>query len=309
MKLSTAVGYRPSDYLSEEARYLAVADAGFRYVNYDFPNFATSMDYMCDEWKSVSLAHLEKMKHASLTPVQAHGPYVFPLAEELRTAFAAACIRTIECCGVMGIPQIIMHPDARKGMSYDQFLSENREFFRLLIPAAEKYGVMILIENIGQFCDPHFVHDGKELRRMIEEVEHPLFAACWDTGHANHIMSDQSESLRCLGRLLKGLHINDNLGDLQPPNNHWRIDMHTLPLFGTTNFDGIIHTLKEIGYTGYFNFETDRPLPESRRVPFAADGMPIDKISSILPEVRRHTLKLTHTIGKLMLEAHGCYEE
>lgn len=81
--------------------------------------------------------------------------------------------------------------------------------------------------------------------------------------------------------------------------------MHTLPLFGTTNFDSVIHTLKGIGYTGYFNFESDKPLPQSRRTPFAAS----EKINAILPEVRRHTLKLTYTIGRLMLEAYDCFEE
>ncbi len=313
MKLSTAIGCRFSDFPTEEARYRAISDAGFRYVNYDFPSFSisdpTGMDYMCEDWKNAALAHLEKMKQASLTPVLAHGPYCFPMPDEARELLLAACRRAIESSGVMGIEQIVLHPHAEKGMSYDRFLSENRAFFRELIPSAEKHGVMILIENIGQFCDPHYVRDGKELRRLIEIMEHPLFGACWDTGHANHIMNDQSESLRDLGALLKALHINDNLGDLQPRNKHWLIDMHTLPLFGTTNFDGIIHTLKEIDYTGYFNFETDRPLPENRRTAFKADGMPTSKINTLLPEVRRHTLKLLHTVGRLMLEAHDCYEE
>ena len=270
MKLSAATLDRPSDFPNEDALYLALSDAGFRYVEYGFTNFSASnpsaMDYMCDDWKLIALTHLEKMKRAALTPIQAHGPCAFPSDREARKRFIDACSRTIECCSVMGIPQIVMHPDAYKGMSYDQFLNVNREYFRALIPAAEENNVMILIENIGQFCDPHFVRDGKELRRLIEEVDHPLLGACWDTGHANHIMDDQSESIRCLGSLLKGLHVHDNLGDLQPPRKHWRIDMHTLPLFGTTNFDAIIHTLKEIGYTGYFNFESDRPLPESRSV-------------------------------------------
>ena len=305
MKLSTATGGCPSDYSIEAARYQSIKEAGFQYVNFDFPNFSlkapTGMDYMCDEWRKVVRGHLERMNAAGLTPVMAHGPFCYPMPAEARKPLIAAVIRTIECCGEMGIPQIVLHPDARKGMSYDQFLSENREFFRALIPAAEKTGVTILIENIGQFCDPHYVHDGAELRKMIETVEHPLFAACWDTGHANHIMDDQCESLRTLGGLLKGLHVNDNLGDLEPKEKHWMIDMHTLPLFGTVNFDGIIRTLQEIGYTGYFNFETDRPRYHN----FKEE----DKLAAIMPELRKHTLGLLHTAGRLMLEAYDCYEE
>jgi len=313
MKLSTCTGSRLSDFPCEEARYRAIADAGFRYVNYDFPNISfsnpTGMDYMSDHWKQVSLAHLEKLNRANLTPVMAHAPCVFPLPEAFRPAFLAATIRTIECCGVMGIGQIVVHPDAWKGMSHDEFLNANRSFYHELIPTAEKHNVTILVENIGQIRDPHFLRSGKELRQLIEAIDHPLFAACWDTGHANHLMNDQSESIRELGSLLKALHVNDNIGDLMPPEKIWRVDMHTLPLFGTVNFDGVIHTLKEIGYTGYFNFEVDRPLPSDRRAPFHADGVRIEKLAGILPEVRAHSLRLLHAIGRLMLEAYDCYEE
>ncbi len=313
MKLSTATGGRPWDFPTEEARYRVIADAGFRYINYDFlgmpRNAPRSMDYMSDEWEQVALSHLEKMKQAGLTPVQAHAPMMFPLPAELRQPFWDATIRTIECCGVMGIPHIVVHPDAWQGMSHDEFLSVNREIYRALIPAAERHNVTILIENIGQVRDPHYLHDGRELRQMIEAVDHPLFGACWDTGHANHNMDDQSESIRVLGSLLKGLHVNDNIGDLLPPTDIWRVDMHTFPLFGTVNFDGVIHALKEIGYTGYFNFEADRPMPTNRRVPFRVNGTRVEKMEGILPEVRRHSIALLHTIGRLMLEAYDCYEE
>ena len=305
MKLSTATGGQPLDPHAEKANYMRIREAGFRYVNYDFPNYSVNaprgMDYMGDEWKQVAARHLELMKSSGLTPVMAHGPYCYPMPPEACTSFTAACIRTIECCGEMGIPHIVMHPDARQGMSYDEFLTENREYFRSLIPAAEKTGVTVLIENIGQFCDPHYVHDGAELKRMIEAVEHPLFAACWDTGHANHIMDDQTESLRTLGPLLKGLHVNDNLGDLQPKRKHYMIDMHTLPLFGTADYDGVIRTLKEIGYTGYFNFETAMP----RSHPFK-EG---DRLAEIMPELKKHTMKLLYETGRLMLTAYDCYEE
>lgn len=302
MKLSTATGSRSTDYPSEEARYQAIAEAGFHYVNYDFPNISgnnpAGMDYMCDEWRDVAQKHLELMHAAGLTPIMAHGPYLYPRPDELRRPLIDATNRAIESCGEMKIPYIVVHPHARLGMSYDEFLTENRAFFRELIPAAEKTGVTVLIENIGQYCDPHYVHDGAELRRMIETVEHPLFAACWDTGHANHIMDDQCESLRVLGDLLKGLHVNDNLGDVAKP---WANDMHTLPMFGTTDFDGILRTLKEIGYTGYFNFETDKPRERHFK-----EG---DKLASVYPEMRKHTLGLLYKIGKCMLEAYDCSEE
>ena len=78
-------------------------------------------------------------------------------------------------------------------------------------------------------------------------------------------------------------------------------DMHTLPLFGIIHFDIVIRTLKEIGYKGFFNFETARPKDRSFE-----KG---DQLQHILPEVKKQVLCLEHTIGRLMLQAYDCYEE
>lgn len=305
MKLSTAIGPDGKGKTYEESVYRMVYDAGYRYINYNFPLFhldaPTSMDYMSDDWEKVAQDHRMLMDKVGVTPIMAHGPYSYPMPDEAKASFVSAFIRAVESCKVMRIPYIVLHPHARKGMSYDEFLAENCELFKQFIPVAEKTGVMILVENIGQYSDPHFVRDGAELRRLIETVEHPLFAACWDTGHANHIVDDQRESLLILGDLLKGLHINDNLGDMQPQRYRHIIDLHTLPLFGSVDFDSIISTLKEIGYSGYFNFET--AVPRGRKF---KEGQ---LIQNVLPELKKHALHLEHEIGRLMLEAYGCYEE
>lgn len=302
MKLSTATGATPKEFYTEKERFEAIAEAGFRYVNFDFFGFSAEnpygADYMSDEWESVAKNYLERMKAAGLTPIMAHGPYLYPRPDELRQPMIDAANRAIESCAVMNIPHIVMHPHARLGMSYDEFMTENCAFFKELIPAAEKTGVMVLIENIGQTSDPHFVRNGVELRRLIESAEHPLFGACWDTGHANHIMNDQCDSIRTLGSLLKGLHINDNMGDVGKP---WINDMHTFPTFGTVDFDGVVRTLKEIGYAGYFNFETIKPGGRAFK-----EG---DKMADFYPNMRKHGLKLLYNLGKCMLEAYDCFEE
>lgn len=313
MKLATSTGMHGGEYPSELAEYQAIAFGGFKYINYNFPNMPLnnprSMDYMSDRWEQVALGHLELMKQAGLTPIQAHAPFAYPRPDEAVEPLLDATIRVIECCRVMGIPYVVLHPHAAKGMSMDEFTESNRSFFRRLIPVVEKTGVMPLIENIGHLRDPHLVRNGHELRHLIEAVDHPLFGACWDIGHANHILTDQSESIRVLGSLLKGLHVQDNLGDPDPKNWPWPMDMHTFPLFGSTNFDGVIQTLLDIGYEGYFTFESDTPKPQRTRPPFIKDGVKIDRLSSIFPELRRHSLVFLHETGRLMLEAYDCFEE
>ena len=96
-------------------------------------------------------------------------------------------------------------------------------------------------------------------------------------------------------------YVQDNLGDLKPGVGTHVNDMHTLPLFGTTHYDIVIRTLKEIGYNGYFNFETDRPKWKDFKVE--------DQLQHIMPEVKKHVLCLEHAIGRLMLQAYDCYEE
>ncbi len=298
MKLSTSTGAL-GFFTSEEAQYHAIARAGFRYVNYDIN---TNVDiYTSDDWKIPLHAHAEKLKAAGLAPIMAHGPYQYPLPEDDREALHRNFIRTLKCCKELDIPYLVFHPHAEKGMSHDEFLSENRKMLRALIPTMEETGVMVLIENIGQFSDPHFLHDGAELKLLIETAEHPMFGACWDTGHANHTVSDQRESLRTLGGLLKGLHIHDNLGDIEPKRRS-RNDMHTLPLFGTVDFDGIIATLREIGYDGYFNFEADKP---PRNHVFAKES----RIKGKMDEIMTHSFRFLYETGRLMLLAHDCFEE
>ncbi len=295
MKLSTSTGYG-TFYADEQAQYDTIARAGFKYINYDI----SGEDYTTEDWKPLIHSRMEKMKQAGVTPIMAHGPYRYPLPEELKETFINSCIRSVEVCKEMNIPHMVLHPHAAKGMAHEQFLEENREIFRRFIPIMEETGVEVLIENIGQFTDPHLVRDGNELKTLIEYCDHPLFAACWDTGHANHVLQDQRESIRTLGGLLKGLHINDNLGDLEPKWQTWMNDMHTVPLFGFVDFDGIIATLKEIGYSGYFNFEVDVPKWRNFR-----EG---SKIKDRMQEIKCEELKFLYRTGEIMLEAHECFE-
>jgi len=300
MKLSVSAPIYSSGFISEEARYHVIAAAGFRFINCDFPNFnkenPTAMDYMCDEWRTVARQHRELLNRAGLTPIMAHGPYCYPVTPDNRDAYIAACTRVIESCAEIGIPHVVFHPDAAPGMSQDAFLSTNRALFRSLIPALEKTGVVALLENIGQASDPHHLHNGSELRQTIEAVDHPLFAACWDAGHDNHNEADQRESLRTLGSLIKGLHIHDNLGDIAVHEKFPLNDMHLLPLFGTVDYDTVISTLKEIGYSGYFNFEV--------KTPHSSHG----KLAAVMPEIYRHTLTMLYGVGQCMLEAYDWFE-
>ncbi len=84
----------------------------------------------------------------------------------------------------------------------------------------------------------------------MDAVNDPLVGACMDTGHANIFRFDICDFAKTLGKRLYCLHVNGNAGE----------DEHAIPLTisGWTermDFKAFGETLKEIGYTGWYNLE------------------------------------------------------
>ena len=161
----------------------------------------------------------------------------------------------------------------------------NRSFFNALLPAAEQYGVTLLAENFNRmFVENIFwIDNAKDLKEMIEYVNHPLLQACWDAGHGNMQKTSQEESLRTLGGYVKAIHVQDNCGDE---------DSHIAPLFGTLDTDSLVRGLKAIDYQGYFTFEAVNMMSEKA---------PLD--------IRVQAEQLLYNIGKSILTVHNCFEE
>jgi sugar phosphate isomerase/epimerase len=59
-----------------------------------------------------------------------------------------------------------------------------------------------------------------------------------------------------IGPYLRATHVDDNIG---------RDDLHTIPFFGTIPWPEIMAALKQINYSGDFNFELScfRRIPET----------------------------------------------
>jgi sugar phosphate isomerase/epimerase len=85
------------------------------------------------------------------------------------------------------------------------------------------------------------------------EAGEAVFGFCFDVGHANITGRNLGQDVRTLGHRLTVLHIHDNNGAR---------DLHMVPFSqrsadgGTTDWEGFITALQEIGYTGPLNFET-----------------------------------------------------
>ena len=176
---------------------------------------------------------------------QSHAPYP-SYAPEIRDLLKTAIEFTAEAGGEI----CVIHPDNRKGAE------ENAEMFFELLPFAKSCGVKIATENMWNWIyeigsvGPAACSDPQSFLAHLKAVNDPYFVACLDIGHAqmHGLNTSAEEMIRALGPHLQALHIHDNDFDN---------DSHQLPFTMNIDFDVVMATLKEIGYTGWITLEAD----------------------------------------------------
>lgn len=139
---------------------------------------------------------------------------------------------------------------------------ETEKFIQYLAPLAKEFGITLCVENLYNGLGNHMVEGPCcNVKRVVERIDRinkqydaEILGFCFDTGHANLVGLDFYDFITCLGSRLKVLHIHDNDGVR---------DLHQVPFTFTktrentpsTDWDGFINGLKEIGFDGVLNFE------------------------------------------------------
>lgn len=191
-----------------------------------------------------------------------HAPYCAPFIAdpEAYAKVQQQTIRAVYATKLVGSPYIVshpvLHPDFNNGQNRERGLQTNVDYFSAIVPALKETGVVMCIENLywGLRTEPKTpnictkAEDLAELIDTLNEMHGPYFAACLDVGHAVISGEDPCYMLKVLGPRTKVLHIHDNMGIL---------DNHTVPGEGIVDWEAWVRTLKEVGYCGCFNFETD----------------------------------------------------
>jgi len=175
-------------------------------------------------------------------------------------AFDAACRdesmirRTLQCCRIMGIRYLVVHPIWRgaDGEIIDDkqtFIAGNAQAISAMTDIAAEYGVTLLSENLlwGASADPCVIS------ALVRAVSHPNFGWCYDTGHAKSLGYAPAVLRDCTPPL--SLHIQDNLG---------HGDDHLLPGDGVIDWDDVCAVLREIGYAGDTVLEAHHQPLEAR---------------------------------------------
>jgi sugar phosphate isomerase/epimerase len=174
-----------------------------------------------------------------------------------------------------------VHPLWRKedGSFYEdpaEFVSVNAEAFQPILTEAEKYGIIVLSENLLWGASIH----AENISALVDAVDSPWFGWCYDTGHAN-AMGDSMTDLIGLKRIPVSLHIQDNHGDKR--------DEHLIPGDGNIDWEQFLCILKQIGYPGEFVIEAHHQTLDTED----------DKRDAILEELLRRAKKMTAALETL----------
>lgn len=305
MKIATTIGemYNYAPVPADAVR--CYKGTGFRYLDYSFYSCHTGdSPFLLDsdkEWKQQVEDAGNAAADCGFKFVQAHAPGYNSLLENPdldHPACLRAMERSVEACGMLGIPTIVVHGCSSPTYPYpegrDGFMARNREFFSGMLNMAEKYGVYVCVENTtGKHAwNRYYPRSPEELLDFAAAMEHPLVKCCWDTGHS--VMEDkfdQYDILKTLGSELAAIHVHDN-DSLK--------DQHIAPYCGKLDMDRLIKGLIDIGYTGYFTYEANDFLNKQN-----STG-PLQKLPL---ELRQESLALLYKIAKYMLETYNVFEE
>jgi len=295
MKLATTTGDF-TKFTSQQEAMKYIADAGFKYVDYNFCIDWRRKDGFYGENPEEHLASVkETAKNLGLTFVQSHAPMGKPLTDR---EVVEATKYSIKISAELGVKNIVVHAGWEEGMGKEENFAKNKIFFDEILKFAEEYDMNILLENFNIMCieNTYWADNAPDILEMVEMVNHPLFHVCWDTGHGNQQPLSQYESVKIIGKHLYGLHVHDNQG----------LDSHILPFFGSVNFDALMYGLSEVGYKGYFTFEADNMfLQPFERKTFEKD----DRLMLVPLDLRIQAEKLLYNIGKHILSSYDCFEE
>jgi len=247
--------------------------AGFNGVDFSLCRDQTSPErQLSPAWMEDVRLRASSLKAEGLEIAQCHLPYIGNHIDRPGDggyrdyeAFALpGLLRSLEACGEIGCHLAVIHPyfDA---MSAAATKSGNLRLIEKLMPAMEKHGVRLALENIwGTNYTDTGTSRAEDIMPIIEATGSELVGACIDTGHANIFGLDIAAMARVYGSKLFALHVNGNAGK----------DEHVIPYTMSDwcekmDYHAFSAALKEIGFKGYYNLEIScGSLPKGIAQPF-----------------------------------------
>ena len=256
-----------------------IRDAGFDGLDFPISVYSRPLDSPLrkDDWRQWTREVRRFSDRIGLPVLQAHASWEQTVAEDFHFEPPYEIYaRTMEACHILGCRNLVFHPVLYlfrvRGEGRKERLHEwNVQWFRALLPLAEKFDLVIELENMFDYRhvqlpgDPAFPYTSAEdMLALCDWLNSDRVRICLDTGHANIAGQDVPAMIRRYGDRLAVLHLNDNFGKIEPVFE----DLHLFPGYGLLDWEAIFSALHEIRYDGTVNMEPvaqlDRMPPELR---------------------------------------------
>lgn len=251
-----------------------IKDAGFQSLDFPFSTFSEPDGPMNGEdWRAWVRQVARLSEQLGLPVTQAHATWRQSIPADLHYEPPQEIyFRTIEACAIVGCRHLIFHP-LRQPERVDSSAQRSRihdwniRWFHDLLPAAERFGVVINLENtfdshhVQRPGDPPYPYTtAEDMLRLMRDIGSARVQLCLDTGHANISGQDIPAMIRAFRSDLATLHLNDNFGRISPVYE----DLHLFPGYGRIEWEGVFAALRETGFKGVLNLE---PIGELKRLP------------------------------------------
>ena len=285
-----------------DGAYKAIKEAGFQAADANLDEMLISQDVRKKQRSPVFEAEGEELlryfrpfKDAAekygVCNYQAHAPFPSWLAgeDEYNEYLMRVLEKTLAGCAYIGCSRLVIHPFFGvydKALTPEEEWALNMDRYARLIPAAKKYGVRILLENmftrrrskVYAACCSDFETACRYVDELNKLAGEELFGFCLDTGHALLVSKDIRDVMAMLGSRVQAFHIHDNNG---------ADDQHVAPYMGVLDWDRFMEGLRATGYQGALCFETH------------------GAINAFHPELAPEVLRLIARTGRLFAEKAG----
>ena len=224
-------------------RLAEFARAGVRHIEFTGSGIADFEDFLRDPQAVYGLAAENGIKIRSI-----HLPFwpfteIDPAAgnEEAGKKFIETQQGLVKAAASVGIEIAVIHPS---GEPYSEEERPERlacAIKRLtgLKKITDECGIKLAVENLPRTS---LGRDIKEMTAILASID-GLYA-CFDTNHS--LKDDNVEFVRALGSRIIALHVSDY---------DFINERHRMPFDGKNDWKGIMNALKEVGYSGTWNYE------------------------------------------------------
>ncbi len=232
-----------TENLSVMDKFKLLRDLGFDGVELDSPNDLNPKEILEARDKTgLELPGVVNSVHWK-SPLSSADPKV-------REVCSKAMEKSLYDCKMYGGTTVLLVPGVvNETTSYKEAYERSQAEIRKLIPAAEKTGIKIALENVWN----NFLISPVEAARYVDEINHPLVGWYFDVG--NILRYGWPEHwIEALGKRIMKIDIKEFSRKKQQDEGLWK-GFNVELLEGDCNWPVVNKALSKIGYSGWASAE------------------------------------------------------